>query len=279
MRVSTVLIAMFTTMAASVLFDSGEQLPAAILQIQDVTTDNANTNDVMTGVSKWEIDNTHTSVVCAVSHFGLSYIYGRFNECSGSIELDLQDSSATKFRFEVNPESIDTNNVARDTGLRGKKGFDVDVYDSIVFESIDVKAKDEEHPSGKTKRTFLVVGNLTMHGETRKIEMPLELLAMGKGADGNLRCGFISRFIVRRSDFGLDAMADSVGDSVAITFCFQALRKNVETEIEVIDSNLSQGGDSGSDSDSNDNKRSEIEELFRKSPSANEKESESPSGK
>ena len=71
-----------------------------------------------------------------------------------------------------------------------------------------------------------------MHGETREITLPMELLAMGNGPEGKLRCGFISRFVVSRSSFGLDGLKESVGDSIAVTFCFQAVRQQLEPKEE-----------------------------------------------
>jgi len=70
-----------------------------------------------------------------------------------------------------------------------------------------------------------VTGNLNMHGETRRITIPINLRSVGNGPDGKLRCGFISRFVINRSDFGLDGLPDQIGDSVAVTFCFQCVRQ------------------------------------------------------
>ena len=184
---------------------------------------NASADDVTVGTSAWKIDNRYTSLVCAVSHYGLSFIYGRFNSCSGDIEINFDDSDATSFRFEVDPDSIDTNDAARDIQLRGESCLDARQYGSITFESSGVEAKDEE-VAGKTKRTYRVTGNLSMHGETRRITIPINLLSIGSGPDGNLRCGFISRFVINRSEFGLEGLPDEIGDSVAVTFCFQAVR-------------------------------------------------------
>ncbi len=177
--------------------------------------------DVAKGVSTWQLDNEHTSLVCAVSHYGLSFIYGRFNTCSGSVEMNFEAPNNSTFRFQIDPDSVDTNDMARDMGIRGQNCLESGTYSSITFQSLSVESKDREE-AGKTKRTFLVTGNLTIHGITKQLTIPVELLAMGNGPDGELRCGFMSRFAIRRSEFGLDALSDSVGDNVAVTFCFQA---------------------------------------------------------
>ena len=46
---------------------------------------------------QFEVDNSHTSIVFAVSHFNLSYTYGRFNKTSGSFELDRTTPNNSEF--------------------------------------------------------------------------------------------------------------------------------------------------------------------------------------
>jgi len=171
MRASLLQFTMYAMMATCILFHGGN-LSAATAPVQLEADDMPEkTEPNVAGVSSWEIDNEHTSVVGAVSHFGLSYVYGRFNKCSGNIEMDFQNPDASKFRFEIDSDSVDTNDVARDSQLRGSNCLDTTQYETITFESIQVKAKDVPQPDGRTKRTFLVTGNLTMRGETRKIDI------------------------------------------------------------------------------------------------------------
>ena len=274
MRVPLFELSIFAMMASCVTF-AETNLDAAIVPVQLSTDEESEKKDtVVTGVSNWKLDNEHSSVVCAVSHYGLSYIYGRFNSCSGSIEMDFQDPDSAKFRFEIDADSIDSNDASRDVDLRGPKCLDAAQFSTITFESINVTAKDTQRPNGKTKRNFMIDGNLSIHGETRKIKIPLELLAMGNGADGKLRCGFMTKFVVQRSEFGLDAMADSIGDSVAVTFCFQAVRNDEAKELEGENVEANElGGDSKSDEldtgNAPEDKRKSLEELFRKTPNGN----------
>ena len=229
MRVS--LLFALIAMTSITLSSTSYSFAAAIQESESAATPTS----PIDGASTWIVDNEHTSVVCAASHFGLSFIYGRFNKCSGTIQMDFQEPSSSSFRFEIDPDSIDTNNASRDISLRGPSCLDARQYKTISFESTSVKAEDKPASTGRTKRTFQVTGNLTMHGETRQIKIPLELLAVGNGPEGKLRCGFMSRFVVNRSNFGLDKMKDSVGDSIAVTFCLQAVQQEAkpETEVEV----------------------------------------------
>ena len=166
-------------------------------------------------------------MVFAVSHFGLSFVYGRFNECSGGIDLDLKQPDKAKFQFKINVDSIDTNDGTRDRHLKSEDFFGETKFPTIEFQSTKVEVKREVLAEEASKKMlFLVTGNMTMHGQTREIEIPLDLLSVGKGPRGDQRCGFLGKFVVKRSDFGIGAMPKAIGDSVAITFCFQAKEKS-----------------------------------------------------
>ncbi len=277
MRFLTVPFVVIVVLAASLFCINEHTASAATFGAQIEASDDA--ADAMKDVATWQLDNEHTSLVCAASHFGLSYIYGRFNECAGAVEMNFEKPESTKFRFRIDAKSVDTNDANRDASLRGPKGFDTDQYKSITFESTVVKVKDKPTRGGKTTRTFLVTGNLSLHGETRQVELPLELLAVGKGSDGELRCGFISKFVVFRSDFGMDEMTNTVGDSVAVTFCFQAIREKVVEKKKVLDDVLKADArsrfDIGAEEDKDEANR--LQELFGDRFDGSEKEESDPS--
>ena len=48
---------------------------------------------------------------------------------------------------------------------------------------------------------------------------------VGKGPFGNTRMGMIAKFSIKRSEFGMKKMLDSIGDDVAITFSFEGVLK------------------------------------------------------
>ena len=169
----------------------------------------------------WEIDNNHSSLVFAVSHQGLSFVYGRFNEVAGDVRLDPKTPETATFQFQVRTQSIDTNNRLRDAHLQSETFLDAENFPLIEFTSTKLEYKTgADSPTGG--KTFLITGNLTMHGQTRTIVIPLDLLSIATGPEGDRRCGFFGKFVVKRSDYGVGAMPQAIGDSVAMTFCFQA---------------------------------------------------------
>lgn len=164
----------------------------------------------------YELDNAHTSVVFAINHFGLSYVYGRFNEVSGEFSLENGEITQDGFSFRISSKSIDTNHAERDEHLRSADFFDCQQFPEIVFNTIRVEPREND---------FLIIGELKMLDQVRIIEMPMQLVGIGTDAFGKERAGFFSRFTLKRSDFGMTSMIGSIGDNVAITFSFEGVRK------------------------------------------------------
>jgi len=189
------------------------QVPDDVGQVPEEVPD-----EVVQAPSKtqyFEVDNSHSSLIFAVSHSGLSYTYGRFEKCGGQILLtdDLDDSY---FRFEIDVASINTNSRLRDDHLRGPDFFDTEKFPKIRFRSTSIKLEEA------TDR-YIVAGLMSMHGVERRIKMPITMIGVGRGPMGKTRGGFVTKFTVQRSDFGIDAWPKVVGDQIAITFSFEGV--------------------------------------------------------
>lgn len=171
----------------------------------------------------FEVDNDHTSLLFAVSHAGLSYTYGRFEKCSGQVLLK-KNVGESNFRFEIDVASINTNSRLRDEHLLGPEFFDAKKFSKITFDSTDVKL------DGASKN-YVVTGMMSMHGVERKVEMPITMIGVGKGPMGKTRGGFVTKFTIQRSDFGIDSMAKVIGDQIAVTFSFEGVLKDAPPEV------------------------------------------------
>ncbi len=164
----------------------------------------------------YDLDNSHTSLIFGVSHFGYSFTYGRFNTVSGGFSFDKENPTDSNFKFEIQTSSVDTNDAKRDDHLRGPDFFDAKQFPKITFESTSVREAGED---------LEMVGNMTMHGVTKEITIPLKYLGAGKGPYGKYRCGFSAQVMLQRGEFGMKAMAPMIGDDVSITFSFEGLQK------------------------------------------------------
>lgn len=161
------------------------------------------------------VEPAHTSVIFSISHFGYSFTYGRFNTTAGRFAIDKANPTASQFAFTVDVASIDTNDKKRDEHLRGADFFDVAQFPKISFTSSSVV---------KTEKGYDVTGDLTMHGVTKQVTLPLVAMGEGLGPYGKYRSGLTFHLEVKRSDYGMKKMVGPIGDNVAVTASFEGVR-------------------------------------------------------
>jgi len=165
----------------------------------------------------YKVDADHSGVGFSIRHF-VSRVSGRFRDFDGVIRFDRENPAASSVEFTVKAASIDTTNNDRDEHLRSKDFFEVSRYPTLTFTSTQVVPKDAN--------TLQVTGNLTMHGVTRPVTFPVELLGTVKTPGGE-KAGFEASFTVNRKEFGIDwnNILDSgpvLGDEVTITIDVEA---------------------------------------------------------
>jgi polyisoprenoid-binding protein YceI len=161
------------------------------------------------------IDAMHAGVNFKISHLGLSYVHGRFNEFSGAFVLD-PDASKCAFTLTIKTETIDTANAKRDEHLRSPDFFNVKQFPVIAFKSTGVKA---------IKDGYEVTGDLTMHGATKAVTFTL---LGGKKAEfpkGVQRTGFSTDLVLKRSEFGINKFTEALGDDIHVAISFEGTKK------------------------------------------------------
>ena len=96
----------------------------------------------------------------------------------------------------------------------------------VSTESTTVKPLGDE--------TYEVTGNFTMHGVTKEIVLPVEVLGEMKDQRGNQRIGFEILITINRKDYGvsfnqvLDQGGLMLGDDVKITINLEAVQAKAE---------------------------------------------------
>jgi polyisoprenoid-binding protein YceI len=170
---------------------------------------------------RWNIDPAHSAAQFTVRHLVISRVRGTFERWQGAINFDPSQPEASKVSVRIEAASIDTHEPNRDQHLRSAEFFDVEKYPAITFESrqIDRRGKDR----------YRVLGDLTMHGVTRPVELDAEYLGAGKDPWGNERVGFFAKTAVNRKEFGLnwnqllEGGGVVVSDQVEISLDVQAI--------------------------------------------------------
>ncbi len=142
----------------------------------------------------WNVDPTHSSIEFSIKHMMIATVRGRFKDFEGTIEAaeDINDSKVVGI---VRTASIDTNEPTRDDHLRGPDFFDVEHYPEARFESkriIPIGGPD-----------FRVIGDMTLKGVTREVELKATVEGSQRDPWGNDRIGIRTRGMIDRTDFGL----------------------------------------------------------------------------
>jgi polyisoprenoid-binding protein YceI len=165
---------------------------------------------------EYTVDPMHSGVHFKISHLGLAWIHGRFNQYSGNFTLDPADSGKCAFAMMIKTESIDTNNTKRDDHLRSPDFFNAKQFPAISFKSTAIK------PS---KDGYEVTGDLTMHGVTKPVTLTLVGGGKAEFPKGVQRTGFSTELVLKRSEFGMVKFSEALGEDVHIAVSFEGTRK------------------------------------------------------
>jgi polyisoprenoid-binding protein YceI len=158
--------------------------------------------------TEFTIDPAHSSIIFKVKNRDISYVYGRFNDISGTIVTDKpQDPTSVEVKIEVQAKSIDTNNKERDVHLKDADFLNAKKNATITFEGKTTKQLDR----GK----FEIKGELGLRGVKKEVTVILEQTG-SKRVGAAFRFGGQSTFTIKRSDFGMDQMLDQIADEVTI---------------------------------------------------------------
>lgn len=189
-------------------------LPAALLLALPVAVQAAT----------FEVDPAHSTIDFSVRHF-FTPVPGNFRDFNGVIVYDAEAPEGSSVEFTVQATSIDTGNDQRDEHLRSPDFFNVAEHPTLSFKSSTVKKVGD----GK----LLVTGDLNMHGVTKKVTIPVEVLGVMDSPMGTI-AGFSTEFTVDRKDYGitwnraLDNGGAVLGEEVEIGISVEA--KKAETK-------------------------------------------------
>ena len=164
------------------------------------------------------IDAVHSGISFQISHLGLSYVHGRFDDFSGSFTIDSSDPSKSAFALSINTQSVDSNNSKRDDHLRSPDFFNAKQFPTISFTSTSVKPIDGGYE---------VTGDLTLHGTTKPVTFALKGGTAAEFPKGVSRTGFSTpqMIVIKRSDFGVGKPMPILGDEVYVTIGFEGTKK------------------------------------------------------
>jgi polyisoprenoid-binding protein YceI len=167
----------------------------------------------------WTIDPVHSEVGFSVRHMMVSKVRGKFANFSGEIVLG-EDPLASSAAAEIDLRSISTGNDQRDEHIRSADFFEVETYPTMTYRSTAVRFSDGN---------YVLDGELTLKGVTRRVPLVLELNGFGPDPFGGTRAGFTASGELNRRDFNVNFNAPMqnggvvVGDKITLHLEIEAV--------------------------------------------------------
>jgi len=170
----------------------------------------------------WSIDPMHSDVQFKIKHLVISTVSGSFKTFSGEAVTEGEGFDNASINFTIDPASVDTNQPMRDGHLKNADFFDVEKYPTITFKSTSFK---------KSGENYKLVGDLTMHGVTKPVDLDVEYGGSEKDGQGNQKYGFEVTGKIPRKEFGLvyNALTETgglaLGEDVKLVANIQVAKK------------------------------------------------------
>ena len=160
--------------------------------------------------------------------FEVRYFYkritGKMRDIRGVMILDPTNPGASSVNFSIVVDSLDTGSAGLNQQLRSAYVLNAAKFSKISFQSTSIA------PTAKMN-VYQVAGELTLHGVTRKVTLPVEVVRILQDGAGLARAWFLVRTTLNRKDYGitwnsvLDGATLLVGDDVMLTVNLVASKK------------------------------------------------------
>ena len=187
-------------------------------------------SNILTEVSTYTIDPTHSFIEFAVSYSTNSIIKGRFTEFGGTVVLDPEHPENSTLTAEVDTTSITTSLEDRDEHLRSSEFLAVDDYPTMRFESSSIDVLDSNH--------WMIHGDLEIRGIANPVTLDTRYFETVEDAFGVTRAGFIAETELARSNWNVDwnreltTGASAISDRVKVTLYITARPDEEDGDIE-----------------------------------------------
>ena len=168
----------------------------------------------------WTIDPSHTAVTFSARHLMVSKVRGRFTGVTGAINI-AEPAEQSSVSATIEMATISTDDEQRDGHLRSGDFLDVETHATMTFTSTAIRADGSD---------YVLVGDLTIKGVTKSVELELEFEGVEGDPWGGTRVGFSAEGEINRKDFGmewnvvLETGGLLVGEKVKITLDVEAVK-------------------------------------------------------
>ena len=167
-------------------------------------------------VTNWGIDASHSRLGFSLNHQGIAELQGEFKKVDVQVSASAADFSDAKIELTAQANSINTGSEGRDSHLQTPDFLDVAQYATITFKSSSMKKVGD--------KDYIVMGDLTMRGITKTIELKARHNATIQTKQGVDVAGFKVTGTIKRTDFG-------VGVSFPTTVASDEMQLKADIEI------------------------------------------------
>jgi len=164
---------------------------------------------VATSAGLWSLDGAHSRLGFTITHNGITQVHGNFTKFNVEVTTPNEDFNGATITMNAEAGSVNTGIEARDNHLRTADCFDAEKFPNITFKSTSVKET-------KTKGTYTVEGDLTMHGVTKKVVFNGVHTGNSKNYKGTAVAGLQITGVVKRSEFGMGEVSPGLADEVKL---------------------------------------------------------------
>ncbi|HEX7903729.1 MAG TPA: YceI family protein [Chitinophagaceae bacterium] len=187
----------------------------------------------------WQADPAHSEIQFKVKHLMITTVTGHFKSFNLEVETEEDDfTKASYIVFTAETNSIDTNNVQRDTHLRSADFFSADIYPQLRFAGKNFKKKGDRYE---------LDGELTIRNITKPVTLEIEFGGIVVDPYGQTKAGFTIDGKIKRKEFNLlwDAVTEAghvvVSNDIKIHAEIQLIKqhqeeitKHTEAEAEIL---------------------------------------------
>jgi polyisoprenoid-binding protein YceI len=143
----------------------------------------------------YAVSKTYTTLSFTATKWMVFKEEGLFQDFNGTLTYSAQDPSKCKIDVSVQAASLDTRSPGRDKVLRSDDFFDVERFPTLSFRSTSVETAGKD--------TYDVEGDLTIHGVTKHITVPVKMIGVRVMPGIGDFAGFETTFNIDRRDFGV----------------------------------------------------------------------------
>ena len=160
----------------------------------------------------YQLDPRHAQIQFAITHFGISDFFGRFERASGTLNFNAADPAKSTVAISIDTKSLSTQNSALDNELQGAPIFDTTRSPEATFKSTSVTRTGPN--TGK------IIGDLTIKGITKPITLDVTYngSTVSPLAAKTTLIGFRATGAIRRSDYNMTGViwSSMVSDEVKL---------------------------------------------------------------